>query len=96
MSECNSAGRVSRCQRDCRRFESGHSLHFFWLFPETVSNPRKKQAMALANEICPPLLFLFALVIFCNRKKWGLLTVVPVAFAALRLAAGFALASNPA
>ena len=28
-SECNSAGRVSRCQRDCRRFESGHSLHFF-------------------------------------------------------------------
>ena len=31
-SECNSAGRVSRCQRDCRRFESGHSLHFFCLF----------------------------------------------------------------
>ena len=29
LSECNSAGRVSRCQRDCRRFESGHSLHFF-------------------------------------------------------------------
>ena len=31
-SECNSAGRVSRCQRDCRRFESGHSLHFFVFF----------------------------------------------------------------
>ncbi len=27
-SECNSVGRVSRCQRDCRRFESVHSLHF--------------------------------------------------------------------
>ena len=27
--ECSSVGRASRCQRDCRRFESGHSLHFF-------------------------------------------------------------------
>ena len=27
--ECSSAGRASRCQRDCRRFDSGHSLHFF-------------------------------------------------------------------
>ena len=26
-SECSSAGRASRCQRDCRRFDSGHSLH---------------------------------------------------------------------
>ena len=29
ISECNSVGRVSRCQRDCRRFESVHSLHCF-------------------------------------------------------------------
>ena len=26
--ECSSVGRASRCQRDCRRFDSGHSLHF--------------------------------------------------------------------
>ena len=37
-SECNSAGRVSRCQRDCRRFESGHSLQFFLSFSETAAD----------------------------------------------------------
>ena len=30
--ECSSVGRASRCQRDCRRFDSGHSLHFFSSF----------------------------------------------------------------
>ena len=27
--ECSSVGRASRCQRDCRRFDSGHSLQIF-------------------------------------------------------------------
>ena len=29
MCECSSVGRASRCQRDCRRFDSGHSLQTF-------------------------------------------------------------------
>ena len=29
MCECSSVGRASRCQRDCRRFDSGHSLQIF-------------------------------------------------------------------
>ena len=28
VCECSSVGRASRCQRDCRRFESVHSLQF--------------------------------------------------------------------
>ena len=41
MCECSSAGRASRCQRDCRRFESGHSLHFFALKVPKWRNGRR-------------------------------------------------------
>ena len=40
-SECSSVGRASRCQRDCRRFESGHSLHFFALKVPKWRNGRR-------------------------------------------------------
>ena len=68
-SECNSAGRVSRCQRDCRRFESGHSLHFFCSFSKhykkiIVKIINLKVASKLALEI-----FHFYLNAFCMEQK---------------------------
>ena len=51
---------------------SSWRCHFFCLFffniPPKKSNPCKKQSMALENKFSPPLLFLFALVIFALQK----------------------------
>jgi hypothetical protein len=47
--------------------EGGSPRPFFCL--DSGSNHRKNQATALTNTICPLLLFIFALIIFCFGKK---------------------------
>jgi hypothetical protein len=49
-----------------------------------VRNPRKKQRLTPANKFARQA-FSFCLIFFCSRKKMGLLTIMPVAGASLRL-----------
>ena len=70
--------------------------HFFVFFPSVVTQSRKNQLLTLTNPDLSRQEFFFLLWYFLRKQKMGLLTLLRVAFTSFRLAAGFALASNPA
>ena len=67
---------------------------FLSFFRDSVSNPDKKRATVTANKFASSVALAFYRVIFAIAKM-GLLTLRRVAFALLRLTAGFALVSSP-
>jgi hypothetical protein len=60
----SSVGRASRCQRDCRRFESGFPLHFIlWRLSQVVRQRSAKPPFSGSN---PEAAFFFAIGLAIN------------------------------